>query len=187
MNGDRRLIRQINFRIVQPNTLSHQNLALDEVHIGDNFRHGVFDLNPRIHFNEVKPVGVHIDQKLDSSGILIVGLTADRNRGIANRGSQSRVKIYGWRNFNHLLVTPLYRAVSLIKVYQIAVHVAQKLHFDVLGPTNEFFEENVGTAKRRQGFPTSLIEGWVQLFGLLHHTHTATAATQGRLHEHWKP
>ena len=67
------------------------------------------------------------------------------------------------------------------------MHVAQKLHFDVLGPTNKFFEENVGTAKRRQGFSTSLIEGWVQLFSLLHHTHTATATTHGRFHDHWKP
>ena len=59
------LISQTDFFVGQFHSLSDQDLALYDVDIGDLFRHRVFDLNTRIHFDEVELLRVDIDQELN--------------------------------------------------------------------------------------------------------------------------
>ncbi len=57
----------------------------DEIDAGDLLRHGMLDLNPRIHFEEIETLALDIDQKLDRTGAAIVQMLRKPHAGGAYR------------------------------------------------------------------------------------------------------
>src|SRR6185437_15369285 len=55
---------------IQPLAVGDAQLRLDHVDAGDHFRYRVFDLNARIHLDEVD-LAVLVHQELDGAGVLI--------------------------------------------------------------------------------------------------------------------
>ena len=92
-----------------------------------------------------------------------------------------RVEVVRRRDLDDLLVPALDRAVAFVKVNEVAVPVAQDLHFDVLGLADEFFDEDVGHAERGARLAPRLVEGGVECLGRLDHAHAAPAAPHRRL------
>ncbi len=87
------LRRQSDLRIVERHALGDQDLRLDDIDAGHFFGHRVFDLNPRVDFDEVELVRVGIDQKLDGAGVLVVRPA----RPIAIAASHSACRTFGSR------------------------------------------------------------------------------------------
>ena len=77
-------------------------------------------------------------------------------------------------------MTPLYRTIALVQMHDFAMTVAQNLHFDVFGARDVFFQENRIVAERATGFLLRFIEQRLQIFFLLHDTHSAPAAARCR-------
>ena len=75
------------------------------------------------------------------------------------------VEVRGRGDLDDLLMPALQRAIALEEMDQVAVLVAEQLHFDVAGACDELFEEDVGDAERRAGFALGLVEGLVELVG----------------------
>jgi hypothetical protein len=89
-------------------------------------------LDPRIDFNEEKAVGVMIQQEFDGAGVRSglrgqIAIAASHN-ALRTLGSSN-----GGRDFHHLLMAALNRAIAFPQVDQVAVFVAQQLDFDVAG------------------------------------------------------
>ncbi len=76
---------------------------------------------------------------------------------------------------------PLHRAIAFEQVDQIAVLVAEQLHFDVPRPADEFFDEDVGAAERGQRFALGRFEGVGEIVSAFDDAHAASAAAVGRL------
>ena len=75
---DLRLFPEPDLGIGELPALRHAELAADDVDAGDLLRDRVLHLDPRIHLDEVKAVGIGIDEKLDRAGILVAGGPPDR-------------------------------------------------------------------------------------------------------------
>ena len=81
--------------------------------------------------------------------------------------------------FHHLLIAALHRAVALEQMHQIAVQVAQNLHFDMARAAHQLFQIHLVVAEGRQRFAARDVELFRQLrFGFDHaHAAPATAPT----------
>ena len=99
-----------------------------------------------------------IDQKLDRAGVFVACCSADRQRRLADPGSQAGVEVGRGRDFDHLLVPPLHRAVALVKMEEVAVQIAQQLHLDVPRAADEFLDEHFSRAERRGRFALRLLQ-----------------------------
>ena len=65
-------------------------------------------------------------------------------------------------------------------MHQIAVQIAQQLHFDVPGPPNVFFDEHVAVAEGRRRFALGRFHVAGQFVGRVDHAHSAAAAAVRR-------
>src|SRR5437016_3782932 len=70
----------------------------------------------------------------------------------------------------------LERAIALKEVDQVAMLVAQELHFDMPGACNVFLQKDIGNAKGRPGLATGLFQSLVELVSSAGDAHAATAA-----------
>ena len=152
------LRRNRDFRVVQFVALRDKNLRAHQVHAGDLFRHGMLDLDARVHLDEKPFVGIDIEQKFHGSGVVVLNRFGEFNGGFAKLGSHTFVEVHGWRNFNHFLMAALNRTIALVQVEYFAVTVAQNLHFDVLGARHVAFEENTRIAEGTARFALRFIQ-----------------------------
>ena len=139
--------------------LGDQNLRPHDVDAGHFLGDGVLDLNPRIDLDEVELVRVGIDEKLDRAGVVVADGAADRDarrrRSVADVGRQIR----RGGDLDHLLMSPLHRAVALPQMDQIAVAVAEELDLDVPGPRDELLDEDLVAAEGGERFAAGGFEG----------------------------
>jgi len=92
----------------------------------------MLDLKPGIHLEEVE-VALAVDEKLNSSRILVARCARDGDGGFAHAPSQFNVDDWRRAFLEHLLMTPLKRAFALAEVDDISETVADQLNFDVSG------------------------------------------------------
>ena len=115
------------------------------------------------------------------TGGLIAHGPAQLHGGGADALPERQRQIDARRNLHHLLVAPLHGAIALPQVHELAVLVAEDLHFDVLGAPDVAFDEHVGAAEGGAGLALRFLEFSRQLVGVLHHAHPAAAATEAGL------
>ncbi len=163
-------------------TLRDSNLRLHQVDAGNHLRHGMLDLNARIHLDEVPLAGVHVVKEFDRAGVAVVGLAPDAQRRFAQFGAHARAQICSWRDLHDFLVAPLHGAIALPEMQQIAVVVGKNLHFDVPRARKKFLQENGGIAKGRARLALRFFELGIKLRGIVDDAHASPAAAHGRLH-----
>ena len=116
------LLCQADFRAVQGESGSHQQLGAHDVNACDHFGNGVLHLNAGIHLDEVVVAGL-VHQKLHRAGADITHGLGDLH-GVA---AQSLHRLLGHRpgrgKLHHLLIPALKRAVALTQVVNIAVFI----------------------------------------------------------------
>ena len=105
------------------------DLFLDEIETGQHFGHRMFDLQARIHLDEIE--GAILVQELDGSDTGVAELRHGLGDALADRGALGGVEGRRGRLLPHLLVSTLQRAIAFAEVNGLAAAVAQHLNLDV--------------------------------------------------------
>ena len=168
----------------QPFTKRHTQLPFHQIDARDQFGHGMLDLQPGVHLDEEHLLAV--GNKFDGAGADIVDRRGRLARDGAYRLALDRIKRRRRSFLDHLLVPPLQRAFALEQRQQIAVTVADDLHFDMARVFDEFFDQHAIVAERGLGLPLGADNGGRKLARGTHNAHAASAAAGGGLHQHGK-
>ena len=160
------------------------DLRLHEVDVGHGLGHRVFHLDARIHFDEIELAGLGVLQEFHGAGVAVFDRAADLQRVaaefVALRVREERRR----RALDHFLVAPLHRAVALEQVHEIAVRVAEDLHFDVPRLAHQLLEIDLVVAEARLGFAARDGQQLRQLRIAFDDAHAAATAAPARLEHH---
>ena len=181
---DIRLRRDAGLRIADALAFDQADLRLDDVDAGDLLGHRVLDLDTRIDLDEVEFSGCGVLQELDRAGTDIVRGRRDLQRVTAQALALGLRQVRGGRALDHLLVTPLDRAVPLEEVDAIAVRVAQHLHLDMPCLLDQLLEIDLVLAEGSLRLALCLRHIAQQRIGIADHAHAAPAAAPRRLQHH---
>ena len=162
-------------------TLRDENLGAHQVDSGDHLRDRVLHLNSRIDFDEIKLRGVHIVKKLDRSGIAVTGLASQLNCGRTQLFAHARRKICRGRDFDNFLMAALHGAIALVQMQQLAMLVAENLHFQMTRASKIFLEEDGTIAEGRTRFTLGFLQQALELGGIVDDPHATPASTHGGL------
>ena len=160
------------------------DLRLDQIDVGHRLGDGVFHLDARIDLDEIELAGFGVLQELHRAGVAVFHRAADLQRVAAQFGALRVGQERRRRALDHLLVAPLHRAVALEQVYEVAVGVAQDLHFDVPRLAHELLEIDLVVAEARLGLAPGHRQEFGQLRIALDDAHAAPAATPAGLEHH---
>lgn len=83
-------------------------------------------------------------------------------------------------------MTSLYRTVALKEMYDVAVVVTENLHFDVLGPVQEAFEENRAVAESILSLRSRATKRVFQVFLLPDNAHTTSTTAESGFDDDWE-
>src|SRR5690349_19386924 len=159
------LRRNVQRSFVQPVPVRDEDLALDNVDAGDDLGHGVLNLDARIHLNEKELVAIDVEQEFDGAGIAIFGRLAKSDSRFADLLAQVDRKIDAGRDLDDLLMPALHRAIALPEMNEIAVLIAEDLHFDMLGAPDEALDENLPAPECGARFALGFLESREQIIG----------------------
>ena len=95
-------------------------------------------------------------------------------------------KSEGRGEFDDFLMPALQRTIAFEEVHEVAVLVAQKLHFDMASAANELFEKDIRNTERGLGLALGLLDRFVELIGLVGDAHASAAAPHRRLDDDGK-
>ena len=143
--------------------LRDANLFAHQVKAGDHLRHGMFDLKPGVHLDEVE--FAIFPQELDRARAAIAHVGHRLRAGAADAFALGRRQDGRGRFLQHLLVAALERAVALAQVDGVAIAVAEHLDFDVARIAEIFFDIDGGIAKRSLRLAACLLHQRFELIG----------------------
>ena len=166
---------------MQGTAVGEEDLAADDVDPRHHFSDGVLDLDARIDLDEVEAPGVDVDEEFHRARRAVAHLPADGHGGVADLLAQVLGEPRAGRNLDDLLMAALHRAIALPEVHEVPVHVAEDLHFDVLGSREVALEEDVGLAEGRRRFPPGFRNFGVEVFRPLDRPDPAAAAAEAGL------
>ena len=160
------------------------DLRLHEVDAGHGLGDRVLHLDARIHFDEIELAGLGVLQEFDRAGVAVIDRAADLQRVaaelIALRVGQERRR----RALHHLLVAPLHGAVALEQMHEVAVRVAEDLHFDVPRLAHQLLEIHLVVAEAGLGLAARHRQQLGELRIAFDDAHAAAAAAPARLQHH---
>ncbi len=161
--------------------LGDLDLGLNDVDAGHFLGDGMFDLNPRVHLDEVELLAVHIHQELDRAGAFIADMGADAAAKVADLGALGIGQVGGGGALDNLLVAALDGAVAFIEVVDLAMAVAEDLHLDMPRAQDHLFEVTLAIAEGGLGLAPALADLLDQLLGVVDRAHPAPAAAPAGL------
>ena len=176
----RRLVRNIDFRILQPVTAGNLQLAAHDIDPGDLLGYRVLDLDPGVDLDEID-VLFPVHQEFDRAGIAVSDMPRDGQGMIVQRLASLLTQPGAGRHLDHFLESPLDGAVPFEKVNQVSVVVAEHLDFDVFRRLDEFFQENRVVPEGLGRFAARLPVRLAHLLAAANHAHAAAAAARDRL------
>ena len=115
----------------------------------------MLNLQAGIHFHEIElhaAVGQLLDDELDCPRADIVHSPRSSHRRFAHLLAHRVAQAGGGRFFQHLLMTTLYRTVTLKQIHIVAMGVAKHLNLNMPGPLRVLFHQQVVVAKAADGF-----------------------------------
>src|SRR5215212_7857620 len=104
-------------------------LLAHQVDSGHCFSHRMFDLEPRIHFEELE-LTVAVDE-LHGARVAVAGGSGDSRSRLADARALVRRERRRWRLLDNLLKAALDRTFALEQMHDVAAAVAKHLHLDV--------------------------------------------------------
>ena len=102
----------------------NKDLRLDNVDACDFFGDGVFDLDARVHFDEIEFTTVHIHQEFHSARTFIIHMGTDFPPKFADFCALGVAEIGGRGPLDHFLIAPLDRTIAFPQVIDFAMFVA---------------------------------------------------------------
>ena len=164
-----------------PPAFRDADLRLHDVDPGDHLGHRVFDLDTRVHLDEVELAGVGIHQELDGARMRIADRAHQAQRGFTQCVPAIVIEVRRRCAFDHLLVAPLHRAVTLVQMHDGAVRIAEHLHLDVTRVAHELLDIHLVVAECGQRLTSRDGQQRFQVALVLEHAHPAPAAAPARL------
>ena len=157
-------------------------LGLHEVDVGDLLGHGVLDLDPRVHLDEVV-VALGAEQELHGAGVAVADLGREPHRVGAHPLADVGVEVGRRGDLDDLLVPPLDRAVALEEVDHVALGVGEDLHLDVPRVDHGLLDEDGRVAERALGLAHAGVDRVLEVLLLVHLAHAASATAGDGLDE----
>ncbi len=165
---------------------SHPQLPLDQVLTGHCFRHRVLDLQPGVHLHEVEAqvaiIGGLCDE-FDRAGAHITHGSRGFHGGRSHGGAAIRMQARRGGFFQHLLVSPLDRAVAFEQVNHVAKAVGKHLDLDVTGARHVAFDQHVIVAKGGAGLALAGLQRGVKVVQVIDAAHAPSAPAGAGLDE----
>ena len=143
----------------------------------------MFDLEPRVHFKEIK-AAVGAGDELHRAGAGVADDLGERDGLFAHRlahfgGDEGR------RGFLHdLLVTALDRTVALVQVDDVAMGITDQLDFDMARLFDEFFDEHPVITEAGQRLALDAFKAFADIGFAPRQPHAFAAAAGAGLHHH---
>src|ERR1700730_1540699 len=159
-------------------------LLVDEIDPGDHFGYRMLDLNPCIHFDEIK-FAIFVE-KLDGAG---AGITEFAHRACTNFAdfqALRRIEGGGGAFLPDFLIPALQRAIAFAEMNSLAVAIAENLDFDMTRLFEKLFEIDRVVAEDRLSLDPRRFERDGKIVRGAGDFHAASAATRRRLYEDWK-
>ena len=158
-------------------TRGDAQLLAHQIDTGHHFRHGMFDLDPRIHLNEVKtPVFI---EEFERTGAAIADVDARIHTDLADFGTLLGSDAVGGGLFDHFLMAALHRTVALTQMDGMTLTVRKHLDLNVARVFKEFFHVDHVIAEGGLGLGLRGLDGIDQCRCRVHHAHATTATTTG--------
>jgi hypothetical protein len=120
---------------------------LDQIDAGDQFRHRMLDLQPRVHLEEEEAAVLPGDE-LDRARAVVADRLRQRDRLFAHLLSGRLVEQRRRGLLDDFLITALDRAFAFAEIDDVAVLVAEHLNLDVARIDDEFLDEHAVVAER---------------------------------------
>ena len=178
-----RLLADADLLIKQRIALGNQDLRAHQIHTGQFFGNRVLDLDARVHLDEVV-IARFVDQELDCTRGYIAHIPRDLDCIRVKTASDFLRHAPRGRKLHDLLVAALKRAVAFKQVDDVAVPVAQHLHFDVLGLDKEFLDKDILVAERLLRLALDLREIYSDILCAVAAAHSAAASSSCCLEQH---
>ena len=124
-------LRRLTNRLPKRFAFGNQNLRADDIDPSHFFGDSMFNLNTRVYLDKEEFAGVHIHQKLDGAGTLIVDMSANAQTQITYLVTLFLCQIWGGSALDHFLVATLNGTIALPQMHEIAILIAKYLHFHV--------------------------------------------------------
>src|SRR5713226_4214379 len=160
-----------------------RDLQFDQVDAGDELGDRVFDLQARVHLDEVV-LAARIDEELDRADILVA------NRGHPRAGNATHLEsaLFAQQRrralLDHLLVSTLDAAFALAQVHDVALAIGGDLNLDVMAALDQAFQVQATVAEVRLRLELGDGKDARQLVRVVSDAHTAAAAAgHGLEHE----
>jgi hypothetical protein len=114
---------------------------LNQIDAGDQFGHGMLDLQPGVHLQEEEAL-VLTGNEFDGSGGIVFHGFCQRHRLFTHLAAGGLVEQRRRRFLDHFLIAALDRAFAFAEIDHVAVLVAEHLDFDVAGIDDEFLDKD---------------------------------------------
>ena len=160
------------------------DLLLDQIDAVDLLGHGVLDLDPGVHLEEVV-VSISVDEKLHRAGVLVVDGLGKFDGGTSHFFAKISIDEGGRCFFQKFLVPALDGAVALPEVDDLAAFVAEDLEFDVVRFLDVLLEVYVGVAEGLLRLHAGGEETFDEADIVVGGAHAFASATGHRLDHHW--
>ena len=122
-------------------------LQLHQIKAGDQFGHRMLDLQPGVHLHEIERA-ICIQQKFHRTRPDIANGLCRCHRCRPDFVPQGLIDTGGRGFFNHLLMAPLNRAVTLKDMNAIAMPVGKNLYFNMPRAFQQAFDQHLLITKR---------------------------------------
>ena len=154
-----RMATRADIALADTQALAKRNpdLLLNDVISCNEFGDRVFNLHPRIHFNEIE-LSVFVEE-FEGASAAVTNLAAGVYASSADSVDQSPRDPWRWCLFDDLLVAALHRAVAFAQMNRIAVLVRQNLDLDMAGVFEKFLEIDRRVRERSAGFLARCVDG----------------------------
>mmetsp|Transcript_26613 Transcript_26613/g.77749 ORF Transcript_26613/g.77749 Transcript_26613/m.77749 type:complete len:459 (+) Transcript_26613:417-1793(+) len=156
---------------------------LDEVDAGHALCDRVFDLQPRVHLEEVVLVA-RVDEELDRPCRAVADRLRELHRLLPHPTPRRLRKVRCGRLLDHLLVAPLHGALALGQVDDVAVRVRDELDLDVARLLDVALDEDAVIAEGCRSLALRQTKRLPRLRLVPGNAHALAAAAGRRLDHH---
>src|SRR6266480_3809553 len=159
-----------------PHCRGDGDLKLHQIEAGNLFGDGMFDLQARIHFQEIE-IEVGVNEEFNGACVDVTAGARESHRGVAHLLAQVGSDDRRGRFLDYFLMAPLHGAFPLAKRNDAAVSVGENLDLDVMGPVEIFFQVKTVVTESVQGFRRGIAECGFEFGVVVNEAHAHSAAT----------
>ena len=164
-------------------TRGNTDHLLDQINAGDQLGHGMFHLQPGVHFQKIE-IARRIHDKFHRARAGISNRFGQGAGLLAHRAARGLIKKGAWGLFDDFLIAALDRTFPFMQIDTIAMAVGQHLNFNMAWLGHKFFNENPIITKTGRRFVFRTEKALSRLHIIPRDPHAlATAARTGFDHD----